>query len=214
MLKSLEFRTLVKELGRIKKQFLPELSPTGSYSDRKLALTTAYRMLAHAEIEYYLEARAWRVVLNAKKAWDEVGKPSRVLIALIAFSGQLMEAPPISLTPVKANKVINPDKVKLDNKIILAVNCFKRVIEQNHGLKESNILSLFLPIGINSDDLDSVFLATMNTFGEQRGLIAHSSATFYRMLQPLDPANELNIIGQIIIGLAELDELISVLEKY
>jgi hypothetical protein len=213
MSKSLEFRTLVKELRRLKKQFLPDINPTGYYNDRKLALTTAYRMLAHAEIEYYLEARAWGVVLNAKKAWDEVGKPSRILIALLAFSGQLMETPPTSLTPLKANKVVNPDKIKLDNKLVLAVNCFKRVIEQNHGLKESNILSLFLPIGIDSNDLDSVFLATMNTFGEQRGLVAHSSATFYRMLQPLDPANELNIISQIITGLAELDELIHILEK-
>jgi hypothetical protein len=213
MSKSVKLLTLIKELERLRKQLLPKLSATGSYNDRQIALTTAYRMLTHAEIEYYLEQRVWEVVINAKQAWDETGKPSRTLLGLIAFSGQIMELPPISLTPVRAVKVINPDKIKLDNKISIAINCFKRVIDQNHGLKESNLLALLLPIGIDSNDLDTAFFATMNTFGEQRGLVAHSSAAFYRMLQLPDPTNELNIIGQIIIGLTELDELISNLDK-
>jgi hypothetical protein len=213
MSKSVKFRTLVKELRRLRKQFLPKLNPTGSYNDRQVALTIAYRLLAHAEIEYFLEERVWEVVINAKRIWDETGKSSRILLGIIAFSGQMMEIPPTSLTPVRAIRTVHPNKIKLDNKINISINCFKRVIDQNHGLKESNLLALLLPIGIDSDDLDSAFLATMNTFGEQRGLVAHSSATVYRMLQLPDPANELNTISQIMMGLAELDELISDLDR-
>jgi RiboL-PSP-HEPN len=212
MSKSDRFRILIRELSRLKKQFLPKTSPLSLYSDRQLALTVAYRVLTHAEIESYLEDRVWQIVIEAKRNWVHTGKPCRTLISVIAFSGEIMEMPPDSLTPVKASKVVPPEKVKLNRKIDLAINCFKRVIDQNHGVKEANLLALLLPIGIDSDDLDPILLATMNTFGEQRGLVAHSSATSYETVQPPDPVNELRVVQQIIAGLAQVDELISSLK--
>lgn len=203
------FRTLKKELSRLKTQFLPKFSPTGSYSDRQLARTFAYRVLAHAEVEAYFEDRAWEVAIDAKRHWDSTGSTCRTLISLVVFSGRMMDMPPDTLTPTKPSKSVPPEKTKVGKKIDLAINCFRQVIEQNHGVKEANILGLLLPIGIDSDDLDPVLLATMNTFGEQRGLIAHSSATSYRTFQPPDPATELSTVQQIIQGLLLVDELIN-----
>lgn len=93
----------------------------------------------------------------------------------------------------------------------MALNAFYKVIEKNHGLKEANLLTLSLPIGIDSDDLDTAMLPTMNTFGEQRGLVAHSSARSYRTNQLPDPANELSKIQQITNDPRNLDQLISAL---
>jgi hypothetical protein len=208
MSKSDRFRILLKELSRLKKQFLPKASPLSLYTDRQLSLTVAYRVLTHAEIESYLEDRVWQIVIEAKKSWIRTGKPCRTLISLVAFCGEIMDTPPDSLTPVKASKVVPPEKIKLNKKIDLAINCFKRVIDQNHGVKEANLLALLLPIGIDSDDLDPILLATMNTFGEQRGLVAHSSATLYKTVQPPDPVNELMVVQQIVAGLTQVDELI------
>ena len=213
MSKSVRFRSLTKELTRLKKQFIPKISPIGFYHDSQLALTLAYRVLAHAEIEAYLEDRAWEVVLDAKKTWDSTGNPCRTLISLVAFSGQMMGKPPDTLTPSKGNKVVPLERIKLNKKIDTAINCFKQIIDQNHGLKESNLLALLLPIGIDRDDLDNALLATMNTFGEQRGVVAHSSAISYKTVQPPDPATELNRIQQIIQGLLLVDKLISDLKK-
>ena len=67
MSSSSRFRTLTKELNRLERQFLPKINPTGIYSDRQLALTIAYRVLAHAEIEAYLEDRVQKVAIDAKK---------------------------------------------------------------------------------------------------------------------------------------------------
>ncbi|WP_322744526.1 MULTISPECIES: HEPN domain-containing protein [unclassified Nodularia (in: cyanobacteria)] len=205
----MRFRTLNKELNRLKKQFIPKISPIGLYSDRQLSRTLAYRVLAHAEIESYLEDRAWEATLNAKKAWDNGGKTCLALISLVAFSGQMMDIPPVTLTPMKGNKTGSLDKIKISNKITLASNCFKKVIDNNHGVKEANLLALLLPIGIDSDDLDPAWLATMNTFGKERGIVVHTSATSYRTIQPPDPANELNMVKQITEGLLKLDELIN-----
>lgn len=213
MSKSARFLTLTKELNRLKKQFLPKISPTGIYFDRQLALTTAYRILAHAEIEAYLEDRAWETARNAKVNWDNTGKTCRTLLSLLAFSGQTMEKPPDTLTPKKATKSVPLDRIKLSKKIDLAISSFKSEIDKNHGVKEANLLALLLPIGIDGDDLDPAFLATLNAFGEQRGLVAHSSATSYITRQPPDPATELNRIRQITQGLLQIDELINDLLK-
>ena len=213
MSSSPRFRTLTKELNRLKGQLLPKFNPTGTYSDRQLTLTIAYRVLAHAEIEAYLEDRVQKVAIDAKKDWDNKGKASRTLLSLLAFSGQIMELPPDTLTPVRGTKLLLPERVKLDKKINLAITCFVKAIKQNHGAKESNILALLLPIGIDSDDLDSVLIATLNTFGEQRGLVAHSSVSSYRTNQLPDPANELNRVEQITKGILQIDELINALIK-
>ncbi|MDB9345748.1 hypothetical protein PN456_00430 [Nodularia spumigena CS-586/05] len=209
MPRSVRFRSLSRELTRLKKQFLPKISPIGLYSERQLSRTLAYRVLAHAEIEFYLEDRAWEVTQNAKQVCDNGGKTCLTLISLVAFSGQMMEIPPVTLTPTTTNRNNSLDKIKISKKIDLAIKSFKKVIDNNHGVKEANLLALLLPIGIDSDDLDPVWLATMNTFGKERGIVVHTSATSYRTIQPPDPANELNTVKQITEGLLKVDELIN-----
>lgn len=210
MPQSVRFRHLKKELNRLKKQFLPKINPTGKYTARQLSLTLAYRVLAHAEIESYLEDRAWEVALDAKKVWDSIGETRRSLICLVAFSGQIMDLPPDTLTPKKPAKEVPPEKLRVSEKIKLSVNYFKKVIDNNHGLKEANILALLLPIGIDSNDLDSAWLATMNTFGKERGSVAHSSSG---TIQPPDPASELDRVNQITQELLKIDGFINLLMK-
>ncbi|MGB7709763.1 MAG: HEPN domain-containing protein [Microcoleus sp.] len=209
MPKSVRFRTLTRELNRLKKQFIPKINPIGLYSHRQLVLSLAYRVLVHAEIEAYFEDRVWEVALNAKKNWDSQGKTCRTLICLLAFSGQMMEVPPDTLSPTKGSKKFPDGKIKINKKIDSAIESFNRIIKQNHGIKEANILALLLPIGIDTDDLDPAWLATMNTFGEERGVVAHSSSTSPTIQVP-DPATELRRVEQIISQeLWKVDELIN-----
>lgn len=102
-----KFITLRTQLNRLKDEFLPEISPTSSYSESQLSRTAAYRVLAHAEIESYLEERAWEVVQNAKTLWDTSGKNTRTLICLLGFSDLTMDKPPDTLK--------KPSNVKQDN---------------------------------------------------------------------------------------------------
>ena len=208
-----KFITLRTQLNRLKDEFLPEISPTGSYSESQLSRTAAYRVLAHAEIESYLEERAWEVVQNAKTLWDTSGKNTRTLICLLGFSDLTMDKPPDTLKKPSNVKQDNHDKrLQITEKINSAINSFKKVIDNNHGLKEKNILNVYsLTIGINSNDLDpnNTWLANMNTFGQKRGLVAHKSATSYMTTQTPDPANELNTVTQITDELLRIDELIN-----
>ncbi len=209
MPKSTRFRILTRELNRLKKQFIPKPSPIGLYSDRQLTKILAYRVLVHAEIESYLEDRAWEVVQNAKNVWDKTGQTNITLICLLGFSGLIMDAPPETLNPKKGSKIVNDEKIKISKKMDSALASFKRVINQNHGVKETNILALLLPIGIDSNYLEITWLATMNTFGENRGEIAHKSASSYRTIQLVDPVSEVTVVKQIIQELLKIDDLMN-----
>ena len=139
-----------------------------------------------------------------------MGKTTRTLICLLGFSGLTMDKPPDTLKKPSNVKQDNHDKrLEITEKINSAIKSFKKIIDNNHGVKEKNILALLLPIGIDSDDLDPAWLADMNTFGEKRGLVAHTSATSYMTIQTPDPANELNTVTQIKNELLRIDELIN-----
>ena len=101
------------------------------------------------------------------------------------------------------------EKLKIDKKIDRTATSFKKVIDGNHGLKESNILALLLPIGIDNDSIDSAWLSTMNTFGTQRGVAAHTSASSYKASQPPDPKIELDTVNEVLIGLKTIDRLVN-----
>jgi hypothetical protein len=207
---SSKFISLEHELEKLRMHLLPaEFEQIEICDERTQIQTLAYLVLAHAEIEAYLEDRAWETALNSYQVWREQGKANRILLSIIAFSGCHLEPPPKTLTPQKGSKKWKEEKLDLDRKLQKAINAFHHVIRENHGLKEINILALLLPIGIQCEVLDSTWIATMNTFGEKRGQVAHTSGLSYRTQQPPDPKTEFDRISQILEGLKTIDLLIN-----
>ena len=69
--KSERFNILEQELNSLRANFLPaRFDSEEGYSPKEIALATAYRVLAHAEIESYLEERALDIVQNALTLWN------------------------------------------------------------------------------------------------------------------------------------------------
>ena len=104
MSKSAKYTSLVKELYVLRSHLLPEkFDPTGTYPPEILTRATMFRVLAHAEIESYVEERSWETAMAAVNSWQQKKKTSRTLLGLLAFSDLKMEKPPNSLKPRKAN---------------------------------------------------------------------------------------------------------------
>jgi len=82
-------------------------------------------------------------------------------------------------------------------------------ISDNHGVNEGHLLSLFGLFGIHEehfDSIDSNFLKRMNTFGKNRGEVAHKAAC--RMTVALNPKREEKLIDEILQYLQKLDDLV------
>jgi hypothetical protein len=210
--KSERFNILEQELNSLRANFLPEhFDPVGDYDSKEIALANAYRVLAHAEIESYFEYRALEISRNAVRLWKDEAKITISVAYLFAFSGLTMDSPPDSVTPDQESGRRRLEKrLDFNKKLTSVSNQFEKSVNENHGIKEKNILSLLLPIGINSNDIDRSWLQEMNSFGEKRGETAHTSASgynfsIYTVRQPPDPQDELMLINRLVHGFAHID---------
>lgn len=202
------FEQLKTLISTLRTHLLPAaFDPTGSYENQDEVSTRvlAYRVLAHAEIESYFEDRSIEVLSRAREAWDQ-GHVSRSALCLIAFSGKAMELPPDTLEAPEDNKrKVWPSLIDVNKKFLPVASSFHRMVRNdNHGIKERNLLSLLLPIGINHEHIDPAFLADMDSFGALRGIAAHSSAST-TATQASDPEVELKRVQTLLPGIEAMD---------
>lgn len=215
MPRSASFRQLEGSLRQLRRQLLPrQFDPTGTYPDRIIARARGYRVLAHAEIEHFIEQRVQEVVLHSLKEWKSSGTIRVTLVSLIAFCGRMADVPPDTLLPTDPSaKKRHDEELHLELRLNCAANSFFAAAKENHGIKEKNLLRLLLPIGVSPVDIDPTWLATMNSFGERRGEAAHASGNVGKVKHPPDPKTEFDLVVQVLKGLRDIDELLNNLKN-
>ena len=208
------YQELVRQVDCLREHLLPSaFDPAGNYSPETFTRAVAYRVLAHAEIESYIEDRVWKTALSALDSWSQQNKASKTLLGLLAFSGQKMEQPPPTVAPGQANQNNTwQEKLDMNYRLQSAINSFSFAIQTNHGVKEENVLRLLLPIGVKPTDLDPVLLANLNSFGTERGIAAHDSAAKHPRHQ-INPKHEFERVVSLLNGLLSIDVLIDRLNE-
>jgi hypothetical protein len=192
---SVRFKQLVKRLNTLRAHLLPvQFSPIGQYNDKEHDMARAYLVLVHAEIEAYCEDRSRSIATKAHRRWQNKNRYGRVLVNIMKYHNVSKGQPWKSLD-------------KSATKVNSALNFYLGSVGKNHGVKEENLFKMLYPIGIHAADLDTVWLATMDSFGTRRGAVAHTSVSAQ---QPIDPATEYNrVMKQILPGLRKLDRKVS-----
>lgn len=148
------FLDLSDRIGELHFRFVPVLNPTGAYSDAEYDRMRAFRLLAHAEIEKYLELLLEDAVTRFSHkimAWQTSAQPQSALVVRLASHLELE---------------------------------IRSLIKKNHGAKKDNILSLLKPLGINGTHLDNLWLDAMDAYGTVRGSFAHNSNRATQLLDP------------------------------
>lgn len=195
-----KYSRLVNRLDKLRTVYLPsEFSPTGSYTDDDLEKVCAYKVLSHAEMEYYFEQIALEIVQKSFHLWRSSKRVSRPLLSLVAYYDGSFPALP------DAHGGNNADK-DLNWRVGEAVTKYnKQVRDKNHGIKEKNILSIFLPIGVETSDIDADMLRDLDNFGSERGTIAHST----RASTLTTPDDALNSVNNIMTFINPFDEFLA-----
>jgi hypothetical protein len=204
---SARFKELKKRLGDLRAHMLPAtFSPTGDYSDRQLDRTRGYRLLVHAEIEAYLEDVTFDAAISGVSAWDKTKKVSDCLFCLVTSYhcgfevDGLDEEPPFP----PSSRPSSYDEIK--EVVNVAMIQYRKVHDDNNGIREKNLLRLILPVGIRKADLDRLWVTNLDEFGKRRGDVAHKAV---KAQQQIDPRSELQTIEALLVGLKKLDELIT-----
>ncbi|MFE6128635.1 hypothetical protein ACFQ6Q_10240 [Streptomyces sp. NPDC056437] len=197
---SSRFEELEKRIGELRNYFLPQpFDPTGLYDEIVYEHTRAFRVLTHAEFESFIEDRVIEVVDEAVSEWKAGEAISIILLAALAYRES---APPIPGSVGEAAS--KRDKYPtLEARIEAARSDLHRYARnQNHGIKEKNLLRMLLPIGFQETEIDSTWLSATETWATARGDAAHKTAKL--QVQP-DPQNELKTVLLVLEGFRELD---------
>jgi hypothetical protein len=193
---SARYRSLKLNVAKLEKRFLPK-KLTGPFFMRQHDLARGFRLLAHAEIEAYLEDRAREVSLAAVQKFQANNKPHVVILSLLAW--KIIQSEP-NEKYLRDHFAGHHDHI--ENVLNAANNRYQGLIRQNHGIREDNVLSLLLPIGFTAAQIDPAWLSTMNSFGRTRGETAHTSFT---PTQLVDPGTEKNTVAELVDGLEPID---------
>jgi RiboL-PSP-HEPN len=207
---SQRYREMTSELTRLRHSLLPKkVSPTGVYSSKQPDRTRAYKVLSHAEIESYIEDIVLSKVNSAYDMWVSQSKPSQIMTCLVAVSNanwEDEETQELDLKPLEPIK-FKPNSQSLDLLMDKVINQYRKIVKDNHGIKDKNIKRLVMPLGISITELDQVWLSSMTTFGSIRGLYVHSSRIGIRNIP--DPFSEKSTVDSLLPGLLQLEQIIS-----
>lgn len=196
---SSRYNHLEQRISELSGYFLPsEWSPVGEYVNRVHEHARAFRVLAHAEFESFIEDRAVETANDAYEDWKSTGKPSVCILSLAAYRSSTHGIPSSLEEAARENRY--PD---LSLRIKHARDEFNRYVKtENHGIKERNILRIMMPLGFAVDELNTTWLNVTEAWAKKRGDAAHRAGKAQR---PPDPKKELETVHLILEGFGEID---------
>lgn len=169
-------------------KILPKPKPAGNYSFLEQVKTKSYRLLCHAEIEFYLEEVCKSAIDKIYLVWQSSQNNTKtyILVHLFAMLGWRVER--------------NTEK-KTETRLWTLVDIYKKSLKSNNGIKEANLNSMLKPLGIDMNQYNTLVI-DLDAFGADRGSIAHTALTTHQII---DPVSEKNRVMQILENLKDLD---------
>lgn len=218
-----QFKALQKRLRTLKENLLPkQFSSTGDYTERQIDRAIGYRLLVHAEIEGYLESISLSIISDAIRDWQRHRKPTRILLSFLACyhsgwntndsSTEYTQSDKNRLSNLAQNreKIFDRDSYTVEDIIQNAQKQYRNILKNNHGIKKENLKNLLTPTGININELDHIWITTLDEFGTLRGEVAHSSRSAIQLA--INPEEEYRKVIAILDGLKDLDRKLSAIK--
>lgn len=202
MARSKHLADLAGAVATLRQQFLPpKFDLLGVYQNDQLvrAYARAFVVLAHAEVESYLESWAKAIAQAAEKTWQGSSRVTTPLACLLATEAERLTVPH-SLAGTNTKDV----PTKLSEEVARVFERFYKRVKDNNGIKESNVNALFGPIGLPSSALGATLVPLLEYVGSLRGTHAHLAATAV-VQSALDPETEFNRFSQLVSELEVLD---------
>lgn len=163
---SVEFITLEENVHELKRIYLDaSLGATLPTLDQS-ELARAFLVLAHAEIEHFLEKIFGNLSLEVRKQ-AEAGRYISSSLALLTYSNIEQLAAGQKLVGIKVDKRI------IKNRFGEAYGKYRDSLSENHGVREKYLAKLATPMGLSADQIYSAWIADLETFCDLRGAVAH-----------------------------------------
>jgi hypothetical protein len=144
------------------------VNPLECKTDLQHLKLQGYILISHSVFEEYLEKLGRQTARTAKQKFDNEGKITKALLGLI--STNVVE----KISHKSKNKISTELSTNLEIFAGEAVSAYFSSLTSNHGVTTNDQKNIFLPLGIDLEDLDIGLSQNLHTFGVQRGSVAHS----------------------------------------
>jgi hypothetical protein len=164
------------------------LDPTGfTPNPERLA---AFRLLAHAEFEEFIECKAREGLARLSALAQSTNfrlKDMNQLLAIAHYLGyDIGMADPF-------------DQARYISRSSRLMTTAEQKISDNNGIKTKSFLMLCILFGVMPDDVDQTLLSTLDSYGRNRGDVAHRSISRVRTIQaPTDEESSASTIVQLL----------------
>lgn len=189
---------MAREIESLRAHFLPDpFDPMGTYADasRVQANARAFLVLSHAEVESFLEEWAKEIARSAETVWkgkNRLTPPLAFLLAALVDRLAIPDVLGVQDAPHRFGELTEKAFAK-----------YYKQVKDNNGVKEKNLLALFMPLGLPSSAIGPTLLPNLDGFGSVRGTHAHHAAS--AVVTPLDPENEYKRVKNVLADLLDLD---------
>ncbi len=172
------FRLLQQRVNDLSRKFVDdqvqdELTNPATFQP-DLDRLAAYRLLVHAEIEDFLESRA-------KDNIAALGT------RMTAGPTWMRQSPELLALAIGLKRGFPQDDVfdltRHSNFVGELLASARNAISDNNGVKSQSFVLLSLCAGKTLDEIDVVLAASLNSYGKDRGDVAHKSVTHSTSLQ-------------------------------
>jgi hypothetical protein len=191
-----------RAIETLRRQLLPSaFDPLGQYPDmaQVQACARAFLVLSHAEVESYLENWARQIAKRAEQVWTTSKRLSPPLTYLLVTLAEKIVVPQ-SMDGPNAKDTVE----RLEEAASRVFQRYYKLVNDNHGIKEANLLGLLGPVGVPVTALGATLLPLLEAFGSLRGDHAHHSAKLV-VQSVLDPETEYNRAVALATELGTLD---------
>jgi hypothetical protein len=136
------------------------------------------RLIAHAEFEYYFEEIA-RDYVEIQRSTINSEQTLQQSALIFLYLQKRKISPPWTDTTGKSDADAKDfEKSDFKNLLIAALGFAKDAIDKNNGIKEDNIKLLAALSGRFAGQVENTLIIDLNSFGSERGAIAHKSWKF------------------------------------
>ena len=140
------------------------------YGPEEIDKIRAYFLLAHAEIETYIENCLSEIVTKSYEKWKAEGTVDSVLLGLVAYYHPAID----KKDPEKNEKTLRD--LGAHGIVELSKKAFDYRLRNNHGVKSKHIEKMLKVCGFDLET-NSNFLADLEGFSTTRGEYAHNASS-------------------------------------
>jgi hypothetical protein len=163
----------------------------------ELDMIASFKLLAHAEFETFIESRIRDTIRTGVSIWKTDKRTTRALFGLLLRWYPYFEN---ERNPYFLPKAFLEISQLLDNLVRNA----EQEISDNNGIKKDAFSRLCYSAGLALDESSPLLLAALESYGKNRGEIAHNAVGKVRTLK--DPRVEASDAAQIVKFLEQFDQ--------